>query len=351
MSKKTDTDKKTRIGGQALIEGIMMKGVSTGAMAVRMKDGSIDVEEWDINDKKWYEKVPIIRGSFNFVKTLTEGYTYMTKSAEKSGMMEDDSDEEQTKFEKWLDDKLGDKLTGVIMGIAMVIAVALAVVMGVIDAVDDRIPHIEVAAVQVDLGPSYIFTGIEYLAGDADISGWRTVFEGVLKIAMFVGYMALVAQMKDIRRTYEYHGAEHKTITCYEQGKELTVENVRQMCRFHPRCGTSFIIITLLVSILVYMVVPITPDMFKEWLGIENDGLAILLRVVCKLILLPLVVGISYELIKLAGRYTNIFTKIISAPGLWMQRLTTREPDDSQIEIAIAAITPCLPKEGEDDSW
>ncbi len=332
MSKKTDTDKKTRIGGQALIEGIMMKGVSTGAMAVRMKDGSIDVEEWDINDKKWYEKVPIIRGSFNFVKTLTEGYTYMTKSAEKSGMMEDDSDEEQTKFEKWLDDKLGDKLTGVIMGIAMVIAVALAVVMFL-------------------FVPSYIFTGIEYLAGDADISGWRTVFEGVLKIAMFVGYMALVAQMKDIRRTYEYHGAEHKTITCYEQGKELTVENVRQMCRFHPRCGTSFIIITLLVSILVYMVVPITPDMFKEWLGIENDGLAILLRVVCKLILLPLVVGISYELIKLAGRYTNIFTKIISAPGLWMQRLTTREPDDSQIEIAIAAITPCLPKEGEDDSW
>ena len=332
MSKKTDTDKKTRRGGQALIEGIMMKGVSTGAMAVRMKDGSIDVEEWDINDKKWYEKVPIIRGSFNFVKTLTEGYTYMTKSAEKSGMMEDDSDEEQTKFEKWLDDKLGDKLTGVIMGIAMVIAVALAVVMFL-------------------FVPSYIFTGIEYLAGDADISGWRTVFEGVLKIAMFVGYMALVAQMKDIRRTYEYHGAEHKTITCYEQGKELTVENVRQMCRFHPRCGTSFIIITLLVSILVYMVVPITPDMFKEWLGIENDGLAILLRVVCKLILLPLVVGISYELIKLAGRYTNIFTKIISAPGLWMQRLTTREPDDSQIEIAIAAITPCLPKEGEDDSW
>lgn len=332
MGKTKDTGKKTRIGGQALIEGIMMKGVSTGAMAVRMKDGSIDVEEWEIPDRKWYEKAPIIRGSFNFVKTLSEGMKYMTKSAEKSGMMEDESEEEQTKFEKWLDDKLGDKLTGVIMGIAMVIAVALAVVLFL-------------------FVPSYIFTGIEYLAGDVDISGWRTVFEGVLKIAMFVGYMALVAQMKDIKRTYEYHGAEHKTITCYEQGKELTVENVKTMCRFHPRCGTSFIIITLLVSILVYMVVPITPDMFKDWLGIESDGLAILLRVVCKLILLPLVVGISYELIKLAGRYTNIFTRIISAPGLWMQRLTTREPDDSQIEVAIAAITPCLPKEGEDDSW
>ncbi len=332
MGKSKDTGKKTRIGGQALIEGIMMKGVSKGAMAVRMKDGSIDVEEWDIPDGKWYEKAPIIRGSINFVKTLSEGMKYMTKSAEKSGMMDDDSEETPSKFEEWLSKKLGEKATSVIMGAAMIITIPVFLFLFL-------------------FVPSYIFTGIEYLAGEVDISVWRTVFEGVLKIAMFVGYMALVAQMKDIKRTYEYHGAEHKTITCYEQGQELTVENVKKMCRFHPRCGTSFIIITLLVSILVYMVVPITPDMFKAWLGIESDGIAILLRVVCKLILLPLVVGISYELIKLAGRYTNIFTKIISAPGLWMQRLTTREPDDSQIEIAIAAITPCLPKDGEDDSW
>lgn len=332
MSKQNNGGKKTSIGGQALIEGIMMKGVSVGAMAVRTKDGSIDVEQWEIPEKKWYEKTPIIRGSFNFVKTLSEGTHYMTKSAEKSGMMEDDSSEEQSRFEKWLDDKLGDKLTGVVMSVAMFIAVVLALVLFL-------------------FVPSYIFTGIEYLVGDVDISVWRTIFEGVLKIAMFVGYMAIVAQMKDIKRTYEYHGAEHKTIACYEAGKELTVENVRPMCRFHPRCGTSFIIITLLVSILVYMVVPITPELFKEWLGIESDMLAIILRVVCKLILLPFVVGIAYELIKLAGRYTNIFTKIISAPGLCMQRLTTREPDDSQIEIAIAAITPCLPKDGEDDNW
>ncbi len=330
MSKnKRDTGKKTKIGGQALIEGIMMKGVSRGAMAVRMKDGSIDVEEWEIPERRWYEKAPVIRGSVNFVKNLTEGYHYMMKSAEKSGMMDDDGTEEPTKFEKWLDDKFGDKLTGIVMGIASFIGVALAVVLFL-------------------FVPSYLFTLIEKLAGDVDISMWKSAFEGVLKIIMFVGYMALVAQMKDIKRTYEYHGAEHKTIACYEAAKELTVENIRPMCRFHPRCGTSFIMLTLIVSILVYTIVPIEPG---EWFAIENNALASALRVVFKLVLLPLVVGLAYELIRVAGRYTNIVTRIISAPGLWLQRLTTREPDDSQIEIAIAALTPCLPKEGEDDNW
>lgn len=329
--------KKTKIGGQALIEGIMMKGVSKAAMAVRKKDGSIEVEEWDVKSGKWYNKAPIIRGSINFVSTMLEGYKYMMKSAEVSGMMEDESEEEPSKFEKWLDDKLGDKLAEIIMVIAMIIGVALALVLFL-------------------FVPSYMFTGIEWLvdffAGEhIDISVWRTVFEGVVKIALFVVYMALVAKMKDIRRTYEYHGAEHKTIACYEAGKELTVENVRPMTRFHPRCGTSFIIITLLVSILVYMVVPITPELFKELLGTDSDFIAIVMRTVCKLLLLPLVVGIAYELIRIAGRYSNIVTKIISAPGLWMQRLTTCEPDDSQIEVAIAALKPCLPKEGENDNW
>lgn len=330
MSKnKRDTGKKTKIGGQALIEGIMMKGVSKGAMAVRMKDGSVDVEEWDIPERRWYEKAPVIRGSVNFVKNLTEGYHYMMKSAEKSGMMDDDGTEEPTKFEKWLDDKFGDKLTGIVMGIASFIGIALAVVLFL-------------------FVPSYLFTLIEKLAGDVDISMWKSAFEGVLKIVMFVGYMALVAQMKDIKRTYEYHGAEHKTIACYEAGKELTVENVRPMRRFHPRCGTSFIMLTLIVSILVYTIVPVEPG---EWFSIENNALSAALRVVFKLVLLPLVVGLAYELIRVAGRYTNIVTRIISAPGLWLQRLTTREPDDSQIEIAIAALTPCLPKDGEDDNW
>lgn len=319
--------KKTTIGGQALIEGIMMRGVSTEAMAVRTKDGAIDVEQWELKPRRWYEKAPFIRGSVNFVNSLMDGYKCMMKSAEKSGMMEDD--EEPTKFEKWLDDKFGDKLTNMIMGVAMFIGVVLAVVLFL-------------------FVPSYLFTLIEKLAGDTDISMWKSAFEGVLKLALFVGYMAIVAQMKDIKRTYEYHGAEHKTIACYESGKPLTVENIRPMTRFHPRCGTSFIIITLLVSILFYSLVPIEP---AAWFGIENNMLGVLLRVVIKLALLPVVVGIAYELIRLAGRYTNPVTKVLSAPGLWMQRLTTREPDDSQIEVAVAALTPCLPKHGEDDNW
>ena len=354
-SKNKDTTKKTSIGGQALIEGIMMKGVSKGAMAVRLPDGSIDVEDWDIKPKKWYNKCPVIRGSINFVQQLREGYSCLMKSADKSGMMDDDSEEEQSKFEKWLDDKFGDKLTGAIMAIAMVIGIALAVFLFL-------------------LLPSYIFTGIEALlptepmnalsgllpglpegsyvmVKSVDISGWRTVFEGVMKIVIFVAYMLVTSLTKDMHRMYRYHGAEHKTIACYEAGKPLTVENIRPMTRFHPRCGTSFIIITLLVSILVYSVVPITPELFKDLLNTSSDTVAIMLRTVCKLLLLPIVVGFAYELIKLAGRCDNIVTRIFSAPGLWMQRITTKEPDDSMIEVAIAAVTPCLPKEGEDDNW
>lgn len=350
-----NTGKKTTVGGQALIEGVMMKGVSKGAMAVRMKDGSIDVDEWDIKPKKWYNKCPVIRGSINFVQQLGEGYKCLMKSAEKSGMLDDEEDEEPSKFEKWLDEKFGDKLTGAIMAVAMVIGIALAVFLFL-------------------LVPSYLFTWIENLlptqplgelesvlpglpAGSTllvksvDISMWRTTFEGIIKIVIFVAYMWVTSKTKDMHRMYRYHGAEHKTIACYEAGKPLTVENVRPMTRFHPRCGTSFIIITLLVSILVYSVVPITPELFKSWLHLGSDNIAILLRTVCKLILLPFVVGFAYELIRIAGRHDNIVTRIFSAPGLWMQRITTKEPDDSMIEVAIAAVTPCLPREGEDDNW
>ncbi|MBE6888548.1 MAG: DUF1385 domain-containing protein [Ruminococcaceae bacterium] len=331
--------KKTKIGGQALIEGIMMKGVSKGAMAVRMKEGGIDVEEWDLKPQKWYNKAPFIRGSINFVSSLSEGYSCMMKSAEKSGMLDEEENEEPSKFEKWLDEKLGDKLTGVIMAIAMVIGVALAILLfavvptALFDWIETLMPLVPDAATS-ELVPM-------------DISMWQSTFEGVMRMILFVGYMAVVAQMKDIRRTYEYHGAEHKTIACYEAGEELTVENIKKHTRFHPRCGTSFIILSLLVSILVYTIVPINPT---EWWGFEGI-LAVLVRVGLKLVLLPFVVGIAYELIRIAGRHSNIFTRIISAPGLWMQRLTTREPDASQIEIAIAAISPVLPKEGENDEW
>ena len=329
MSKKTKCcEKKTKVGGQALIEGIMMKGVSVGAMAVRKKDGSIYTEQWELPEKKWYNKALFVRGCVNFVQQLREGWNCMNKSSEISGAFDDES--EQTKFDKWLEKHFGEKGFSVITGIFsfLMIVAMLAIFLFV---------------------PSYLFKLIESAVGEGvDISMWKSAFEGVLKLILFVIYMAIVAQMKSIRRTYEYHGAEHKTIACYEAGKELTVENIKPMRRFHPRCGTSFIIITLLVSILVYSLVPLEP---AQWLGIDNKVLATLLRVLIKLPLLPVVVGISYEIIRLAGRYTNIFTKIISAPGLWMQRLTTKEPNDSQIEIAIAAVLPCLPKEGEDDNW
>lgn len=347
--------KKTKIGGQALIEGIMMKGVSKGAMAVRMKDGSIDVEEWDIKPAKWYNKAPFIRGSINFVSSLSEGYKCMMKSAEKSGMLEEEENYEPSKFEKWLDDKLGDKLTGVIMGIAMVIGVALAILLFAVvptalyDWIETLVPATYTALsaeAAATLAPAVTAEAAKGIV-TVDISMWQSTFEGVMRMILFVGYMAIVAKMKDIRRTYEYHGAEHKTIACYEGGEELTVENIKKYTRFHPRCGTSFIILSLLVSILVYTIVPINP---AEWWGFEGI-LAVLVRVGIKLLLLPLVVGIAYELIRIAGRHDNFVTRIISAPGLWMQRLTTREPDASQIEIAIAAIKPVLPKEGEDDQW
>ncbi len=331
MAKKNDTLHRTKIGGQALIEGIMMRGVGRAAMAVRKKDGSIEVEEWDIKSGKWYQKCPFIRGSFNFVLQMMDGYKYMTKSAEMSGMLDDEEGEEMTKFEKWLTDKLGDKLTDVIMGIAIVIAIVLMIGM-------------------FFLLPTWIFDGIQYLCSGTDITAYRSLVEGILKMALFVLYLWITSKSKDIRRTYEYHGAEHKTIFCYESGKELTVENVKGFKRFHPRCGTSFVFLTLAISILVYSIVPINNEMFIQWFGVDNL-IAGFIRVACKLLLLPVIVGISYEMIKIAGRYDNIVTKIISAPGLALQRLTTKEPDASQIEVAIAAIKPVLPEDKESDKW
>ncbi|MDE7280309.1 MAG: DUF1385 domain-containing protein [Ruminiclostridium sp.] len=322
---------KTSVGGQALIEGIMMRGVSKGAMAVRKKDNTIDVEEWDLPEKKWYQKCLFIRGIFNFVQQLKDGMTYMNKSMEKSGYLEDEENEEPSKLEKWLEKTFGDKLVPVITFIGGFLGLALALVMFL-------------------FVPTWLFTGVQALFGDTDISPFRSLFEGILKIAIYILYLWLTSLMKDIRRTYEYHGAEHKTIATYEAGEELTVDNVKKHTRFHPRCGTSFIFLVLAVSILVTSVVPINSEYFITWFGVSKF-IADLMRVAGKLILLPLIVGISYEIIKLAGRYDNIATRIISAPGLALQRLTTREPDGSQIECAIAAIKPCLPKEGENDKW
>ena len=189
--------------------------------------------------------------------------------------------------------------------------------------------------------PSLAFKGVNYLAGGV-LSDFQSLFEGILKITIFLGYMLAVSLMKDIDRVFRYHGAEHKTIFCYEAGEELTVENVRSKSRFHPRCGTSFMILMLIVSIFVTFILDAIVPFLKEVLW---------LRTIIKLLLVPLICGIGYELIKICGKHDNIVTRIIAAPGLWIQRITVKEPDDSMIEIAIAAMNEVIPENEEEDKW
>ncbi|MDD3193478.1 MAG: DUF1385 domain-containing protein [Oscillospiraceae bacterium] len=302
---------KTSIGGQAVIEGIMMRGPEITSLAVRVPDGSIDVETWE--NKKvtaWYKKTPFVRGIFNFVDTMRLGYKCLMKSAEKSGSDEGEPD----KVDLWLNRHFGEKATGVLTGFASIIAVILALFLFMVV-------------------PTFVVKGFNTLL---PLGGFSSLVEGLIKIAILVGYMAAVSRMKDIHRMFQYHGAEHKTIFCYESGEELTVENVRRQKRFHPRCGTSFLLIVVVVSVLV--------TAFVTW---SNPWL----RVALKVLLLPLVVGISYEIIKLAGRYTNLCTRIISAPGMWLQHITTQEPADEMIEVAIASLKPVLPQVEGSDRW
>ncbi len=309
---------KSKIGGQALIEGIMMRGIDKSAMALRLPTGEIEVEEWDAKNGKdapWYKKAPFIRGIFNMVGSLVEGYKCLSKSADRAMDFEDE--EPQSKFEIWLEEKIGDKLVPIITTIGTVIGVVVALLLFM-------------------WVPSLIVKGIGTIIHMNSFV--KTLIEGVIKIFIFVGYMALTGLMKDIRRTYEYHGAEHKSIACYEAGDELVPETVKKYTRFHPRCGTSFIFIVLFISIIVFSVFRL------PWSNV-------FLRLLFKLPLLPVIVGIGYEIIRLAGRYNNVFTRIISAPGLWLQRLTTREPDLDVIEVAIAALKPCIPKDSVDDRW
>lgn len=309
---------KSKIGGQALIEGIMMRGVDKSAMALRLPTGEIEVEEWDAKNGKdapWYKKAPFIRGIFNMVGSLVEGYKCLSKSADRAMDFEDE--EPQTKFEIWLEEKIGDKLVPILTTIASIFGVLIALLLFM-------------------WVPSVIVSGIGKLVPMNSFA--KTLIEGIIKILIFVGYMALTGLMKDIRRTYQYHGAEHKTIACYEAGDELTPECVKKYTRFHPRCGTSFIFIVLFISIIVFSVFRL------PWSNV-------FIRLLFKLPLLPVIVGIGYEIIRLAGRYNNKLTRFISAPGLWLQRLTTREPDLDVIEVAIAALKPCIPKDHEDDRW
>ena len=316
-SKETVSEEKfkSKIGGQAVIEGVMMRGIDKAAMACRLPSGEIDLEEWAVKGGKnapFYRKVPFLRGVFVFISSMVEGYKCLSRSADKQMQAEEDDDEEPSKLEKML----GDKLMPVITTVSIVLGLALAIALFM-------------------FLPSWISKLIDkFIISLSPVA--KNIIEGITKILIFIGYTSLTSLMKDIRRTYEYHGAEHKTITCYEHGDELTVENVKKHCRFHPRCGTSFIFLVLFISIFVSTVFQV------PW---EN----VVLRVLVKVALLPVVMGISYELIRVAGKYDNIVTKIISAPGLWIQRITTKEPDGEEIECAIRALQACIPDDPEED--
>lgn len=302
--------KPKSVGGQALIEGVMMKGSDNLAMAVRKSDGEIVVKKEPVSkmEKSSLYKVPIIRGVIAFVNSMILGVRAITYSAEI--FEEIDSEEEKSKFEKWLEDKFGDKSDDIITYLSVALALAMSIVIFMF------IPTFLINFLK------NIFTNQIVLSG----------FEGILKIFMFIGYIILISRIKEIKRVFQYHGAEHKVIHCYESGKTLTVENAREFTTLHPRCGTSFLLIVMVLSIVLFS--------FLGW----NSPVQ---RVTMKLMLMPLVAGISYEFIKLAGKSKSKIVCAISYPGLMMQKLTTNEPDDKQIEVAIVALKNIL-EEDED---
>lgn len=314
MEEKQCVIKKTSIGGQALIEGVMMRGPERTAMAVRHVSGEMVTEEWDnpVNTRPAFTKWPFIRGLFNFIDSMRYGYKCLMRSAELSGL-EEEEEKPATEEEK----KKNETAFKAVMVIGAVLGVVLAM------------------ALFMWL-PIQLFAWLAKAAPALDTPYWRGIFEGMLRILIFVGYILLISCMKDIRRTFQYHGAEHKTIFCYEKGLELTVENVRKQSRFHPRCGTSFMILMLIVGVIISILIPIAHPV---------------LRTAVKLLLIPFVVGVGYELIKLAGRVDNVVTRAFSAPGLWLQRATTREPDDGMIECAIASLKAVIPADPEGDNW
>ena len=304
------------IGGQAVIEGVMMRGKKLYALAVRTPKKEIVVEKTPIKPAAEKCKIlgwPIIRGVVAFVDSLVMGMKVTTKSATLAGLDDIEYDQE-SKFEKLLESKFGDKLADYLIYFSVAISIILCI--GIFMVL-----------------PTFLGGAVtNLLHGDATL---RSVIEGVIKIIIFVGYMFLVSQMKDIKRVFMYHGAEHKTINCFESGEELTVENVRHNTRFHKRCGTSFLVIVMLVSIILFFF-------------IRTDVLW--LRVLSRIILVPAIAGISYEFIRYAGKHDNWLVNIIRAPGIAMQIITTSEPDDSMIEVAIASLNAVLEEEPEENA-
>lgn len=317
----TNERKITSIGGSALIEGIMMRGPKRTTIAVRTGEDEIYTQDISVNtlaQKSKFFRLPLIRGVAGIVDSMRLSYKSLAIAADKALEAGEIEEEEPSKFEKWLTDKLGDNLMKVVMIFATILGVLLAV--GLFFFL-----------------PSFLYDMLAW--GFPSIEEnvvFKSIFEGVLKIALFLSYVVLCSRMQEMKRVFMYHGAEHKTIFCYEAGEELTVENVKKQSRFHPRCGTSFLVITLLIGILLGL-----------FIQPEPCGSAFL-RPVFKLLLLPLMVGVGYEAIKFCGKFDNKFTRIIATPGLWAQRITTKEPDEKMIEVAITAMTAVIPDDGSD---
>jgi uncharacterized protein YqhQ len=306
--------KITTIGGQALMEGIMMVGPQRTVAAFCSEEGQISTEEISVPRlTKLYPILgkPFIRGIFSLIDSFRLGYKALSLSADK--LTGGEEEEELSGFDKWLNDHLGEKITGVIMAIASVLGIALAIAL-------------------FFFLPTVLFNLLEAVA-PGEISGWRSIFEGVIRIGIFVGYVVLIGMVPDIKRTFQYHGAEHKTIFCYENDLPLTVENVRGQKRFHPRCGTSFLILMLVIGIIVGFFIPFSNPF---------------LRTFTKLLCIPVIMNVGYEVQKACARHDGWLSRAVTAPGLWMQRLTVKEPDDKMIEAAIAAMEAVIPENGED---
>ena len=320
---------KTTIGGQALIEGIMMRGPDKDAIVVRTKeDLHIETMPRKKNPPKSWKNLPFIRGIFSFFDAQVVGIKALLRSAD---LAPEEMQEEPSKFDRWLEKKLGNEaFQKAIVGIAMFMGLGLSVVLFfllpmIIGGLFDR-------WITSNLGVNLI--------------------EGLIRMMIFLGYMLLISRMEEMRRVFSYHGAEHKTIRCYEAGLPLTVENVRVQTRLHPRCGTSFLLVVMVISILVFSVASSALLAAVPALETIRGSFGYrLLMIVFKLLLLPLVVGITYEINRWAGRNDNGFTRILTAPGMWLQNFTTNEPDDSMIEVGIAAVEAVLPEQEGADRW
>ena len=321
---------KTSIGGQALIEGIMMRGPEKDAVAVRTNgEIKLEVTPRKVRPKKSFTTWPLIRGAVNFFDSQVVGVKALMRSADLSP--EGFEEEEPSKFDLWLEKKLGsESFQKMILGVAVFFGLGLSILL-----------FFMLPMVIVGFLDQWVHSNLAL-----------NLIEGLVRMCIFMTYMLLVSRMKDMKRVFAYHGAEHKTIRCYEAGLPLTVENVRAQTRLHPRCGTSFLLVVMVISILVFSVASSLLLMLIPGLeALRGTFLYRLIMILFKLLLLPLVVSITYEINRWAGRHDNWFTKILTAPGMWLQNFTTNEPDDTMIEVGIAAVQAVLPEEEGADRW